>query len=425
MSRVAPLPAPDYEILRVWQVGADPPLTHDEARILLPSYAAGELDLDRATGIRAHLASGCEACLRDLFSRPFGHQPLAPEAVPVVPEPKAVAPEPAAMAPARPRASRAAWAAGAVVLLAVGLWAAFEVRDRAARIARQSARLSELESERSRLDARLDAAARELADARLDAERARAVAETAGEAATPPVAEQGPEPAGKTRDVRYAEDGVSIRVVGVRVSDVLEEITRQAGAVIRGRVGADPELAVTFDRVPLPEALHRLLGEQTFVLVYDDQRRPRMIELLGDHAPAPAPQAPEPSPVGTEGVLQVLTRHPDVRVSSGLARVLGASAVPLREVIDRGLGHEDKEVRAEAMRIALDTFEADPDLQAAVLGVLAGLSDAAFGELVHSIAGRRDEEVLSYLATQARGELRKRATTVLQEIEPDTSRADG
>ncbi len=39
-------------------------------------------------------------------------------------------------------------------------------------------------------------------------------------------------------------------------------------------------MSADFANVPLPEALHRLLGDQNFVLVYDDQRHPRVLELV-------------------------------------------------------------------------------------------------------------------------------------------------
>src|SRR5689334_6637587 len=75
-------------------------VTHDEVRPRLAAYAAGALDAVAAEEIRAHLASGCESCLHELFGRPVG----LPRAIP---EPPASTPltVPAPIAPAAaPRA---------------------------------------------------------------------------------------------------------------------------------------------------------------------------------------------------------------------------------------------------------------------------------------------------------------------------------
>jgi outer membrane murein-binding lipoprotein Lpp len=45
---------------------------HDQIRALLQAYAAGELGAVEAEVVRAHLATGCGECLRDLFGRPVG-----------------------------------------------------------------------------------------------------------------------------------------------------------------------------------------------------------------------------------------------------------------------------------------------------------------------------------------------------------------
>jgi len=48
---------------------------HEAMRALLPGYAAGTLGDVESSAVRAHLASGCDDCLRDVFSRPVGLPP--------------------------------------------------------------------------------------------------------------------------------------------------------------------------------------------------------------------------------------------------------------------------------------------------------------------------------------------------------------
>lgn len=161
-------------------------MTHDALRALLPPYAAGELNEPDAEFVRAHLASGCAACLNDIYSRPVG--------LPV--------PPPAAPAPARPVPFAAPVAAPArrnvlvpvlagllaLALAIVGgcLWliAGLQARE-AARVRdldRVATLLNEVDARRAELGTRLDALAGELAAARADARTQAEAARTAADA---------------------------------------------------------------------------------------------------------------------------------------------------------------------------------------------------------------------------------------------------
>lgn len=47
-------------------------VTHEDLRTLLPRYAGGLLTMAEAETVRAHLASGCTACLDVLYRMPVG-----------------------------------------------------------------------------------------------------------------------------------------------------------------------------------------------------------------------------------------------------------------------------------------------------------------------------------------------------------------
>jgi hypothetical protein len=79
-------------------------VTHAEVQAMLQPYADGSLGEADAEVVRAHLASGCEECLRDVFTRPIA----LPRAPVVVQRP------PAGLA-------AAALAAGVAIGLALGL----------------------------------------------------------------------------------------------------------------------------------------------------------------------------------------------------------------------------------------------------------------------------------------------------------------
>src|SRR5256886_9561572 len=81
--------------------------------------------------------------------------------------------------------------------------------------------------------------------------------------------------------VTYRSDQLSVRLEKVPLEDVLAELGRVSGAEIRGAPREPRDLTAKFDDVPLPEALHRLLGDQNFMLKYGEADRLRMIELFG------------------------------------------------------------------------------------------------------------------------------------------------
>jgi hypothetical protein len=167
----------------------------------------------------------------------------------------------------------------------------------------------------------------------------------------------------------------------------------------------------------LPEALHRMLGSENFVVIYDDTRRPRMIDLLADRPDVFSPAPPASPDVAS----RLIARHPDVRLGADLARALGAWELPIQQLLERGFRHEAKEIRSEAVRTAIETLESDAELRDAVLGALPGLTDATLVELVRGVANGHDEEMLFYLATQTRAtELRNRAVGLLQQIQART-----
>lgn len=136
-------------------------MTHEEARPRLAAYAAGALDGLASEAVRAHLASGCGECLRDLFVRPVG----------LPRQTNGVGRDPVPAASSR----RSRGLVVAVVVLAAALatavgWTTLELRARrvaqretAARAARE---LAEAERARVALVERLAVVDREVAELR-------------------------------------------------------------------------------------------------------------------------------------------------------------------------------------------------------------------------------------------------------------------
>jgi hypothetical protein len=175
--------------------------------------------------------------------------------------------------------------------------------------------------------------------------------------------------------------------------------------------------------VPLDEALHRLLGEQNFALVYGKEGRLKTVRLLGGPLAAqatppttvpttvPPPTIPHPA----QSLMSQIAQHRPIPISGHLSEVLGASEASLLQLIDLGTHNNDAVVRAEATRAVLATFDSDGGLRSTVMAELATTDDAALAQLLRGAAGDHAEEVAMQVLSGSRAaELRSRASAVLQ-----------
>ena len=173
--------------------------------------------------------------------------------------------------------------------------------------------------------------------------------------------------------------------------------------------------------LPLREALHRLLGEQSFALVYASEGRVRVVKLLGGPQLASVPTTPPPLPAApaapAASLVALVTDHAPIAVEGRLADAVGAETASLAQLLDLGLHHEDPIVRAQTLRADVAALEGDPALRSAVLAELNRLDDGALGALLRGAAGGRAEEVARQILTQARrSELRVKASSLLQQL---------
>src|SRR5689334_1934828 len=102
----------------------------------------------------------------------------------------------------------------------------------------------------------------------------------AKEAAKEPAKEPEKE-AAKPPTVRYRDDKVSVDLHEAPVETVLQVLAKESGAELVGSTRAEHPLTMSFEDVPLKEALERLVGAQNFTLKYDEHGKLRAIELRG------------------------------------------------------------------------------------------------------------------------------------------------
>ena len=225
------------------------------------------------------------------------------------------------------------------------------------------------------------------------------------------------------RVIHYEGDTLTVRLAGAPVTDVLDELGRQAGAEIRGQVRDPHEVSAEFEGVPLAEALHRLLGDQNFALVYGNEGRLKSVRLLGGPqtaaaaAPIPAAAAPPAGQPSAPGIVDAFAKHAPIAVAGHLGEALGGQQASLLQLFDLSVHHADPTVRAEAARIVIGTIDTDPSLRASVLAQLNAMDDAALGAFFRSMAGDNAQEVAMQIMTTARtSELRSKASAVLQQL---------
>jgi hypothetical protein len=225
------------------------------------------------------------------------------------------------------------------------------------------------------------------------------------------------------RVIQYDKDTLTVRLTKVPVAEILDELGRQSGAQIRGQVRTPRDVTAEFDAVPLPEALHRLLGDQNFALIYGDGGRLAAVRLLGgpqgspgQPPPAAATVTPAPQAAATN-LAALVARHDPVPVSGQLAQVVGGMSATFQQLFDVVLHNEDATVRGEGVRAVVSALEADPALRAAVVGELSNVEDTTLGSLLRGAAGEHAEEIAMQIMTQARAsEIRVKASAVLQKL---------
>ena len=221
------------------------------------------------------------------------------------------------------------------------------------------------------------------------------------------------------RVIRYDNDVLTVHLNDVPVAEVLQEVARQSGAEVRGQVREPHDVTASFDAVPLPEALSRLLGDQAFALVYDKSGHLKAVRLLGSDAvlakaaPAAPPQrAPFPGDLPA-----LIDRHPPVPVSGPVADAIRSESVSLWRLLDLSLHHPDPTVRAEALRTGVAAIEADRELYVAVIGELDNADSALLASLLSSAAGDNAQEVAAQVLQDARSaQLRLKASSVSQRL---------
>lgn len=229
--------------------------------------------------------------------------------------------------------------------------------------------------------------------------------------------------------VTYANDRVTATLNAVPLTDVLTALGAASGAEIRGRTVSEREITADLDAVPLPEALHRLLGDQNFTVNYGAGDRLKAIVLMGgpEAPPPPPPAAPVADaapvvpgpPVFPLQLSRAFLRHRPVAVPDELAETVGGEKATFPELLEVATGNDDGVKRSMATEVVLGSLEKESGLRRSFLRTLHRLDDTSLDTIMASESGPRFQQILEYLAAHSREpSLQKKAGIVLEQLRP-------
>jgi hypothetical protein len=226
----------------------------------------------------------------------------------------------------------------------------------------------------------------------------------------------GPVAAAVAPDVTIAGDRVSAEFRDVATPDVVAAIAAASGAEVVGGVDRVDPVSITLDDVPVAEALERVLGGQSFTIVYGGDGSIRRIRLL------------ESAVGGGSGPAKTASRHgikphelfgAEVRVSSAgpLFDALGSDTTTLGQLFEIAAKNEQANLRLAAVDAGVTAIEADPDLQGAVDELLDSSEDGQLANMARLGAGERAAELVSRILSRTRRPaVRQRAVSVLRSL---------
>lgn len=238
--------------------------------------------------------------------------------------------------------------------------------------------------------------------------------------------------------IRYEDDRLSADVTDMGLHAMLNEIGRQSGARVRIEGVADRSVSERFTRLPLHEALRRVLGEEeNFSLTYTQASDGRSVEArlkelrvygAGGPTATAAPERTEERRAARgddrslegslmEGFSKLLDRHSDIELRSGspLVAAMGGERVSLQDVMNVAMRDDDPALRAEAAGELARVVDSDAGAVALLgAGNASGINPDTIAAVLHASGGAHAEEFLGHMAKRLRTPaLRVRANQVL------------
>ncbi len=229
--------------------------------------------------------------------------------------------------------------------------------------------------------------------------------------------------------VEYHDDKVTLHATDVPRGEVVAAVARATGAELRGRVSDAGPVTLTLDGVGLNEALHRLLGMQSFTVTYGTGDRVKTIALRGGPQDAAAGIAAGAAVIAespqwqTDERLQMAAAtlgsvaQREIPVNGRLAQAVGTRTPTFERLAQAALVDQDPRVRVRALRTALATLEGDPELRDALAVTVTVLPPEVLVKFTREMASDDSEEFAARVARFAKtSEVRRQAAEVQRRL---------
>jgi len=227
-------------------------------------------------------------------------------------------------------------------------------------------------------------------------------------------------------DVRWERERVTARFAGTPLADAVREVATAAGGELRGGVVDPRDVTLELHAVPLEEALHRLLGTQSFTVRYGEGGQVKAIVLEGGpEMPAPPRETPTAAGVPVETaptfpivLSRMFLRHRPIKLSDPLAERFGQEKASMPELLEIATGDDDGIMRALASQAVLSALEREGRYRRSFLRSLHQLQPDEMTAIANGPNGERLTELLDYLAAHSREPtLQKKAGVVLEQLQ--------
>jgi hypothetical protein len=225
--------------------------------------------------------------------------------------------------------------------------------------------------------------------------------------------------------IAVQRDRITGEFVGVPAEDALRQIASATGADVVGTVLEGRQVTVKLDDVPLEAAMQRILGTQSFSLVFDGGgglRRIRLINAPTGALPGASRVPPAPAPV-VGNPAQFMALEVPISTVGPLAEQLGPSGkATMGQLFELAARSDDAGVRVAAVDASMAAIERDGNLQGSIDKMLTGVDDNSLAMMIRGSAGARATELMSrVLSRTRRPEFRQRVVNMLRAMRESQS----
>jgi hypothetical protein len=221
--------------------------------------------------------------------------------------------------------------------------------------------------------------------------------------------------------VAIEQDRITGEFMAVAPEEALRQVAQATGADVVGTVLGVQPITLRLDDVPLDVAVARILGTQSFSLVFDADGGLRRIRLISVPAVTPvaggATRVTTPAPV-VANPAQFMSVEVPISTVGPLADALGTGGkATMGQLFELAARSDDAGVRVAAVDAGMAAIERDGNLQTSLDQMLNGVDDASLAAIIRGSVGQRSTELMSRMLSRTRRPtFRQRVVNILRSL---------